>query len=98
MTKTYDGIINVYKEKGITSSKVVSIIKHMLKQTYPNISVKVGHFGTLDPDAQGILPIAIGKATKLFDYFVDKDKKYRVVAEFGYETDTLDETGKVVKK
>ena len=98
MTKIYDGIINVYKEKGITSAKVVSIIKHMLKQTCPNNSVKVGHFGTLDPDAQGILPIAIGKATKLFDYFVDKDKKYRVIAEFGYETDTLDATGKVVKK
>lgn len=93
-----NGIINVYKEKDITSSLVVSIIKRKLKESFPNINVKVGHFGTLDPAAKGVLPIAIGKATKLFDYFIDKDKKYKVSAEFGYETDTLDATGKIIKK
>ena len=72
------------------STAVVSIAKRATKQ-------KVGHLGTLDPMAAGVLPVAVGKATKLFDYFLNKDKKYFAIATFGVLTDTLDSDGKVVK-
>lgn len=86
------GFINVYKPSGITSSTVVQKIK---KHFHID---KVGHMGTLDPLAEGLLPIAIGKATRLFDYMLDKKKAYNVVFEFGYETDTLDITGVETKR
>lgn len=86
------GFINVYKPSGITSSTVVQKIK---KHFHID---KVGHMGTLDPLAEGLLPIAIGKATRLFDYMLDKKKTYNVVFEFGYETDTLDITGVETKR
>jgi len=82
------GFINVNKPSGITSSTVVSKIKKALKVK------KVGHMGTLDPMACGVLPIAVGKATRMFDYFLDKKKTYSAIFEFGYETDTLDKEGK----
>lgn len=86
------GFINVYKPSGITSSTVVQKIK---KHFHID---KVGHMGTLDPLAEGLLPIAIGKATRLFDHMLDKKKTYNVVFEFGYETDTLDITGVETKR
>lgn len=86
------GFINVIKPTGMTSSDVVFAVKKKLKIK------KIGHLGTLDPAATGVLPIAVGKATKFFDYFLNKDKVYMARVKFGIETDTLDSFGKVVKK
>ena len=85
------GFINVYKPSGITSNKVISSIKRKFRPS------KIGHMGTLDPMAEGVLPIAIGNATRMFDYFLNKQKTYIATFEFGYETDTLDATGNVIK-
>lgn len=84
------GIINVLKPAGITSNQAISKIKRILK---PN---KIGHLGTLDPSGTGVLPVCINKATKLFDYYLKKDKHYRAIFVFGAETDTLDSDGKIV--
>lgn len=86
------GIINVLKPAGMTSNAVLNIIK---KQLRPN---KIGHLGTLDPSGTGVLPVCINKATKLFDYYLKKDKCYRAVFVFGKETDTLDSDGQVINK
>ena len=85
-----NGIINIYKEKGITSFKVVSQIRKIF-----NIK-KVGHTGTLDPLAEGVLPVCIGKATRASDYIMNSRKVYDCEMQFGYETDTLDLEGKIV--
>ncbi|MDF2943754.1 MAG: truB [Herbinix sp.] len=85
-----NGIINVYKEKGYTSHDVVAKMRGILKIK------KIGHTGTLDPDAQGVLPVCIGKATKLVDMITDKDKTYEAVCKLGITTDTQDITGKVL--
>ena len=85
------GFVNVLKPTGMTSSDVVCKIKRILK------TKKVGHLGTLDPAASGVLPIAVGKATKFFDYFLKKDKEYVAEVEFGIETDTLDSFGNITK-
>lgn len=84
------GFLNVYKPSGITSNAVVQKIKHRFKIK------KIGHTGTLDPMACGILPIAIGKATRLFDYALEKTKKYIAIFDFSYETDTLDADGETI--
>lgn len=84
------GIVNVYKPKGWTSFDVVN----KLKRVYD--SSKIGHLGTLDPMAEGVLPVALGKATKLFDFYLKKTKVYEAEFEFGYETDTLDADGEVI--
>ena len=81
------GIINVLKPAGLTSNAVISKIKKILK---PN---KIGHLGTLDPSGTGVLPVCINKATKLFDFYLKKDKHYRAVFVFGKTTDTLDSDG-----
>lgn len=86
-----DGIINVYKEKGYTSHDVVAKLRGILK------TKKIGHTGTLDPDAEGVLPVCIGKATKLVDLITEKDKTYQAVGKLGITTDTQDITGKVIK-
>lgn len=78
------GFLNVYKPQGMSSAAVVGKIKKKF-----NLE-KVGHMGTLDPLACGVLPIAVGKATKMFDYFLNKKKTYIVNCEFGYETSSLD--------
>ena len=78
------GFLNVYKPQGMSSAAVVGKIKKKF-----NLK-KVGHMGTLDPLACGVLPIAVGKATKMFDYFLIKKKTYIVNCEFGYETSSLD--------
>lgn len=85
------GIINVNKPEGVTSFQVVALIKKKLKIK------KVGHLGTLDPAGCGVLPIAVNKATKLFDFYLNKKKRYRAIFYFGKETDTLDSVGKVIK-
>ena len=85
------GVLNVNKPKGVSSSSVVIKVKKILGIK------KVGHMGTLDPLASGVLPICVGKATRLFDYFLKKRKVYVAVFKFGEETDTLDLEGKVVK-
>ncbi len=84
------GFLNVNKPSGITSNAVVQKVKKRFHIK------KIGHFGTLDPMASGVLPLAIGKATRLFDYSLKKDKGYIATFEFGYLTDTLDATGKVI--
>lgn len=85
------GFVNIIKPTGETSSNVVCKIKKILGIK------KVGHLGTLDPAASGVLPIAFGKATKFFDYFLTKDKEYVAVVKFGIETDTLDSFGQIIK-
>lgn len=86
------GIINVIKPAGMTSQQCVNIVKHKVNAN------KAGHLGTLDPSGSGVLPICINKATRLFDYYLGKDKVYRAVFVFGKETDTLDSDGNVVKE
>ncbi len=85
------GIIAINKSQNWTSFDVVNKIKHMVKP------LKVGHLGTLDPMATGVLLVTIGKATKLFDIMQEKSKTYVAQFKFGEETDSLDSTGKVVK-
>ena len=84
-----NGIINVYKEAGFTSFDVVAKLRGILKQK------KIGHTGTLDPDAVGVLPVCLGSATKLCDMLTDKKKEY--IAEFvlGKVTDTQDISGQM---
>lgn len=86
------GIINVLKPAGITSNQALSKIKKLL---HPN---KIGHLGTLDPSASGVLPVCINKATKLFDFYLKKDKIYRTIFVFGKETDTLDSDGTITNQ
>lgn len=85
-----DGIINIYKEKGYTSHDVVAKLRGILKQK------KIGHTGTLDPQAEGVLPVCLGKATKLCDLLTDKDKCYETVLKLGITTDTQDMTGSIL--
>ncbi len=86
------GIIPVNKPEGWTSFDVVNKLKHKLKP------LKVGHLGTLDPMATGVLLVTIGKATKLFDLMQEKKKTYVATFEFGYLTDTLDKTGEIIER
>ena len=86
------GIINIYKEPGYTSHDVVAKLRGILKQK------KIGHTGTLDPAAEGVLPVCLGKGTKLCDMMTDKRKTYRAVMLLGIETDTQDTTGTVLRE
>ena len=86
----YHGMINVYKEKGFTSHDVVAKLRGICKQK------KIGHTGTLDPDAAGVLPVCLGCATRLCDMLTEKDKEYVAVLRLGITTDTQDATGKVL--
>ena len=87
-----NGVINVYKEKGFTSQDVVAKLRGILKQK------KIGHTGTLDPDAEGVLPICVGNATKLFDILTDRTKEYETVLLLGRTTDTQDISGNVLSE
>lgn len=87
-----DGIINIYKEAGYTSFDVVAKLRGILKQK------KIGHTGTLDPDAEGVLPVCLGKATKICAYLTEQDKVYRAVLHLGIVTDTQDISGTVLKE
>ena len=84
------GILNVLKVPGMTSQDVVNVIRGIYK------TKKVGHGGTLDPEAAGVLPVFIGDATKLLEYVLEDKKCYRAEATLGMETDTGDDTGKVI--
>lgn len=86
------GVINIYKERGYTSHDVVGKLRGILKQK------KIGHTGTLDPDAEGVLPVCLGKATKLCDLLTDKEKTYRAVLLLGKNTDTQDISGRVLSE
>lgn len=86
-----DGIINIYKERGFTSHDVVAKLRGILKMK------KIGHTGTLDPEAEGVLPVCLGSATRLCDMLTDKTKEYRAVIRFGFATDTEDMQGTVVE-
>jgi tRNA pseudouridine55 synthase len=84
------GIINVLKPPGMTSHDVVAFIRRLYGEK------RVGHAGTLDPAAAGVLPIFIGRATRLLEYSADGEKSYRAEISWGYETDTGDDTGKII--
>lgn len=86
-----NGIINVYKEAGFTSHDVVAKLRGIVKQK------KIGHTGTLDPDATGVLPVCLGNATKLCDMLTDKSKEYVTTMRLGFCTDTQDISGTVQK-
>ena len=90
--KMINGIINVYKESGFTSHDVVAKLRGILHQK------KIGHTGTLDPEATGVLPVCLGNATKLCDLLTDKNKTYKAVLKLGMVTDTQDMTGTVEKE
>ena len=85
------GIINIYKEPGFTSFDVVAKLRGILKQK------KIGHTGTLDPAAEGVLPVCLGNGTKLCDMLTDRTKVYEAVLLLGVTTDTLDTTGTVLR-
>ncbi len=87
-----NGIINIYKEKGYTSHDVVAKMRGIVGQK------KIGHTGTLDPEAEGVLPVCLGRATKLCDMLTDKDKTYKTVLLLGKVTDTQDNTGKMLEE
>jgi len=87
-----DGILNIYKEKGFTSHDVVAKLRGILKMK------KIGHTGTLDPEAEGVLPVCLGTATRLCDMLTDKIKEYRAVIRFGIATDTEDMTGEIIEE
>ena len=86
---TLKGILNIDKEKGISSARVVSLVRRALDMK------KVGHTGTLDLEASGVLPIVVGKATRISDYMMTKDKVYKTDLILGIRTDTLDAAGEV---
>ncbi len=90
--RMFDGVINIYKEKGFTSFDVVAKLRGILKQK------KIGHTGTLDPDAEGVLVVCLGKATKLCDVLTDKNKCYKATMQLGITTDTEDSSGMVQSK
>lgn len=86
-----DGIILINKEKNCTSHDVVYKVKKIFGE-------KVGHTGTLDPNATGVLPILVGKGTKLSKYLINHDKKYIVTLKLGKKTDTADSDGKIIEE
>lgn len=87
-----NGVLLINKEKGITSSDVVVKLKHILN------TKKVGHTGTLDPLAEGLMLVTVGKATKISNLLTEKYKEYIATFELGYQTDTYDTEGKVINK
>ncbi|MBR6485868.1 MAG: tRNA pseudouridine(55) synthase TruB, partial [Lachnospiraceae bacterium] len=87
-----NGIINIYKEPGFTSFDVVAKLRGICHQK------KIGHTGTLDPDATGVLPVCLGSATRVCDLLTDKTKEYETVLLFGIVTDTQDISGKVLEE
>ncbi len=87
-----DGILNIYKEKGFTSHDVVAKLRGICKMR------RIGHTGTLDPDAEGVLPVCLGKATKLCELLTDKEKAYRAVMRLGVVTDTQDMSGTILEE
>ena len=91
MQNRYNGLINIYKEQGFTSNDVVAKLRGILKQK------KIGHTGTLDPDAVGVLVVCLGTGTKLVEMLTDHDKEYIAVCRLGVTTDTQDMSGQVLE-
>ena len=89
LTRNGIGLVNIHKEKGYTSHDVVNIVRKLTK-------TKAGHTGTLDPNATGVLPVCLGRATKIADYVMNGDKEYVAQVIFGTATDTQDATGNVI--
>ncbi len=87
-----DGVLNINKPRGVTSHDVVLRVRRITKQR------RVGHTGTLDPDADGVLPMCLGKATKIVQFLMDTDKEYQGTMFLGVTTDTQDAAGKVLKE
>ncbi|HHX18800.1 MAG TPA: tRNA pseudouridine(55) synthase TruB [Clostridium sp.] len=87
-----DGIINILKPTGMTSFDIVGYLRKTLKIK------KIGHTGTLDPCAAGVLPVCLGRATKAVEFLIDKDKTYRAQLTLGVSTDTQDAAGEIIKK
>ena len=87
-----DGILNIYKERGFTSHDVVAKLRGICKTR------RIDHTGTLDPDAEGVLPVCIGRATKLCERLTDKQKEYRAVMRLGVVTDTQDMSGAILSE
>jgi len=85
-----NGFLNILKPPGMTSAAVVAVVRRLTGEK------RVGHAGTLDPEAAGVLPLMIGRAARLFDYLVDKEKEYVAEVAFGASTDTQDATGKII--
>lgn len=85
-----NGVLNIYKEAGYTSHDVVAKLRGIVKQK------KIGHTGTLDPDAEGVLPVCLGNATKLCGMLTEKEKTYEAILLLGQETDTQDTSGRVL--
>lgn len=86
-----NGFFNIFKPTGMSSAAVVGVMRRLTGIK------RIGHAGTLDPEAAGVLPIMTGKATRLFDYLTDKEKEYVAVCAFGSRTDTQDATGNVIE-
>ncbi len=86
------GILLVNKPRGLTSIGVVSRLRRLIGEK------KIGHTGTLDPFAEGVVILLLGQMTRMFDYFSTLEKNYRAFAEFGKKTDTLDVTGTVISE
>lgn len=87
-----NGVINIYKNTGMTSFDVVAMVRRVAKMK------KVGHTGTLDPAASGVLPVCLGKATKIIDYIMENKKVYSVNLKLGMVTDTYDLEGEVLRE
>jgi tRNA pseudouridine55 synthase len=87
-----DGILNIDKPAGITSYGVVAAVKRLAGER------RVGHTGTLDPAATGVLPVFLGRATRVIEFLTDTDKTYRAVVELGIATDTYDASGNVTRR
>lgn len=87
-----NGFLNILKPPGMSSAAVVAVVKRLTGEK------RVGHAGTLDPEAAGVLPVMIGRAARLFDYLVDKEKTYVAECAFGAATDTQDATGRVLER
>ncbi len=88
-----DGFINLLKPPGMSSNDAVGYVRRLLPK-----GTRVGHGGTLDPDAAGVLPVCVGRATRLFDYIIDKRKTYVAGLRLGVETDTQDAGGRIVAR
>lgn len=88
----YNGIINIHKEAGFTSHDVVAKVRGILRQK------KIGHTGTLDPEATGVLPVCLGSGTKLCDMLTDRDKEYVAELLLGVSTDSQDTTGRILRE
>ncbi len=88
----FNGVLNIYKPKGYTSHDVVSKVRKIAGMK------KVGHTGTLDPMAEGVLPVCLGKATRIAEYLTGEEKEYIAEVTLGSETDTLDAEGEVIRE